>query len=140
MAETKASDFKLPTPQTQTPTQPQLQPAQPAPHPLPLPTASLTSQNAVIGIAIVLVCALAFFFVRGGLRSHLIARRASPSAAGSAGWSLFAFLLALTVTIVFGLLGDVWQALPFLLPMSALILVTLIVFAMLYSAASRGRR
>lgn len=100
----------------------------------------LSSNDTVIGVAIVLALALLFFFVRGGLRSHLIAMRASPSAAGNAGWSLFAFLLALSVTVVFGLLGNLWQVLAFLIPMSALILVTLAVFAVLYNAAARGRR
>ena len=110
--------------------------------PLPVidPDTGLSSGNTVIGVAIVLALALLFFFVRGGLRSHLIAHRASPSAAGSAGWALFAFLLALSVTVVFGVLGSLWQVLTFLVPMGALVTVTLIIFALLYSSAARGRR
>lgn len=150
MAEPRNSDFKLPQPQQQqqapatSKPAPMLQDTQRTANPAldlnPLPTTTLSSENAIIGVAIVLACGVAFFFVRGGVRSHLIARRASPSAAGSVGWSLFAFLLVMTITIVFGLLGNLWQVLPFLIPMGVLILVTLIVFGTLYKSATRSRR
>lgn len=99
----------------------------------------LSSTETVIGVAILFLLALAIFFVRGGVRSHLIAQRASPSAAGSAGWALFAFLLSLSVLIVFGLLGNLWTALAFVLPLLLLVAVTLILFVLLYRAAARGR-
>ena len=99
----------------------------------------LSSTGTVIGVAILLVLAVAIFFVRGAVRSHLIASRASPSAAGSAGWALFAFLMSLSVLIVFGLLGNLWAALAFVLPLLLLLVVTLALFVLLYRAAARGR-
>ena len=99
----------------------------------------LSSTGMVIGVAILLVLAVAIFFVRGAVRSHLIASRASPSAAGSAGWALFAFLMSLSVLIVFGLLGNLWAALAFVLPLLLLLVVTLALFVLLYRAAARGR-
>ncbi len=101
--------------------------------------AGLSATGEVIGVAILLLLAVAIFFVRGAVRSHLIAHRASPSAAGSAGWALFAFLLSLSVLIVFGLLGDLWDALAFVLPLLLLVVVTLILFVLLYRSAARGR-
>ena len=64
---------------------------------------------------------------------------ASPSAAGNAGWALFALLLSLSVLVVFGLLGDLWSVLGFILPLGVLILVTLLLFVLLYRTASTGR-
>ena len=101
--------------------------------------AGLSGTGTVIGVAILLLLAVAIFFVRGAVRSHLIAGRASPSAAGSAGWALFALLLSLSVLIVFGLIGDLWPVLAFTVPLLLLILVMLILFAVLYRAAARGR-
>ncbi len=101
--------------------------------------AGLSSTGTVIGIAILLVLAVAIFFVRGAVRSHLIAARASPSAAGSAGWALFGFLVSLSVLIVFGLIGNLWQVIAFTVPLLLLVVVMLILFVMLYRAAARGR-
>ncbi len=135
-------------------------PAQPAPSQLPAPVAptpgviqpgtpisaaglpgeaGLSGTGTVIGVAILLLLAVAIFFVRGAVRSHLIANRASASAAGSAGWALFAFLLSLSVLIVFGLLGDLWGAFAFVLPLLLLVVVTLVLFVLLYRSAARGR-
>ena len=134
--------------------------AQPAPSQLPAPVAptpgtvqpgtpisaaglpgeaGLSPPGEVIGVAILLLLAVAIFFVRGAVRSHLIAHRASPSAAGSAGWALFAFLLSLSVLIVFGLLGDLWDVLAFVLPLLLLVAVTLILFVLRSRSAARGR-
>jgi hypothetical protein len=101
--------------------------------------AGLSSTGTVIGVAILLVLAVAIFFIRGAVRSHLIAGRASPSAAGSAGWALFAFLLSLSVLIVFGLIGNLWVELAFVVPLLVLVLVTLVLFVLLYRAAAQGR-
>jgi hypothetical protein len=143
MADSKNGDFNIGRP---VPATPPAAPPQAASTRLPasnlgeLPGGGLSSNDTVIGIAIVLGLAILFFFVRGGLRQHLIARRASPSAAGGAGWSLFAFLLVVSVAIVFGLLGDLWRVLAFLIPMGVLILVTLVMFVVLYKSAAKGRR
>ncbi len=145
--QTPPSDFNI-KPPADTPPQP---PAPVAPTPgaiqpgTPISAAGLpgdtglSSTGEVIGVAILLLLAVAIFFVRGAVRSHLIAQRASPSAAGSAGWALFAFLLSLSVLIVFGLLGDLWGALAFVLPLLLLVVVTLVLFVLLYRSAARGR-
>ncbi len=105
-----------------------------------LPAApGLDVTDAVIGAAILLVLAVAFLFLRGAVRGHLIAARASPSAAGNAGWALFCFLGALSVLIVFGLLGNLWPVLAFTVPLILLVLVTLVLFVLLYRSAARGR-
>ncbi|WP_419729153.1 hypothetical protein [Lichenicola sp.] len=106
---------------------------------LPGDAQGLTSTGAVIGVAILLVLAVAIFLVRGAVRTHLIAQRASPSAAGNAGWALFALLLSLSVLIVFGLLGGLWSVLAFTIPLGLLIVVTLALFLVLYRTASTGR-
>ena len=105
-----------------------------------LPAApGLDATDAVVGSAILLVLAVAFLFLRGAVRGHLIAARASPSAAGNAGWALFAFLGALSVLVVFGLLGNLWQVAAFTVPLVLLVLVTLVLFVLLYRSAARGR-
>ena len=105
-----------------------------------LPAApGLDGTDAVIGAAILLVLAVAFLFLRGAVRGHLIAARASPSAAGNAGWALFCFLGALSVLVVFGLLGNLWQVAAFTVPLILLVLVTLVLFVLLYRSAARGR-
>ncbi len=105
-----------------------------------LPAApGLDGTDAVIGSAILLVLAVAFLFLRGAVRGHLIAARASPSAAGNAGWALFCFLGALSVLVVFGLLGNLWQVAAFTVPLILLVLVTLVLFVLLYRSAARGR-
>ncbi len=102
--------------------------------------AGLSATSAVVGGAILLVLAVGLFFVRGAIRSHLISLRASPSAAGSAGWALFALLLALCVLVLFGLLGNLWGTLAFTLPLGLFILLMLVLFVLLYRAAARGRQ
>lgn len=106
---------------------------------LPGEDGNLSSTDAVIGAAIMLAMAVAIFFVRGAVRTHLIAHRASPSAAGNAGWALFALLLSVSVLIVFGLLGGLWSVLGFTIPLAVLILVTAILFTLLYRTAAQGR-
>ncbi len=99
----------------------------------------LDGTDAVAGVAILLALAAAFLFLRGAVRGHLIGARASPSAAGNAGWALFSFLMALAVLIVFGLLGSLWQVAAFTVPLLLLVLVTLVLFVLLYRSAARGR-
>ena len=100
----------------------------------------LTQNGAIIGVAIVLGLAVVFFFLRGAVRSHLIANRSSLSRANSAAWALFAFLLAIAVTVVFGLLGQFWTVLSFIIPLGLVCLVTLVLFITLYQSATRISR
>ena len=99
-----------------------------------------SSNDMVIAGAILAILAIVFFFVRGGVRRHLIAERASLSSASSAGWAVFAFLLSVSATVVFGQFGNLWTMLAFIVPMGLLIVVTLILSVILYGAAARGRR
>ena len=99
-----------------------------------------SSSDLVVAGGILLVLAIVFFFVRNGVRRHLIAERASLSAATSAGWAVFAFLVTLSSAVVFGLFGNLWNLLAFTVPMGALILVTLVLSIVLYNSAARGRR
>ena len=99
-----------------------------------------SSSDLVLAGGIFLMLTVIFFFVRGGVRRHLIAGRASLSAASSAGWAVFAFLVAVSGAVVFGFFGNLWNLLSFTVPMGVLILVTLILSIFLYSSAARGRR
>ncbi len=150
-------NFTLRPPQPQAPPAPSPSPAPPPPAPAPAPAPSvaivppgpptsqflvggLTQNGALIGGAIVLVLAIVFLFLRGAVRSHLIANKAPLSAAGGAGWALFAFLLTVSVTIVFGLLGQFWTVLSFIVPLGVLCAITLLLFILLFNSATRIRR
>ena len=80
------------------------------------------------------------FLLRGAVRSHLIANRSSLSRANGASWALFAFLLAAAFTVVFGLLGQFWTVLSFIIPLGLVCLVTLVLFIVLYQSATRISR
>ncbi len=108
--------------------------------PPPQLDAGMSSNDIVIGIAIVAVLAVVFFFVRGGVRRHLISERASLSAASAAGWSMFAFLLSLAIMVVFGLVGNILRLATFVVPMALLVLATLILTIVTYRGATRRRR
>lgn len=61
----------------------------------PAPVAPVTDTSArdlAIGGAVFLVLMIVFFFARNVFTQHLVVRRVAPSAAGSAGWLLFAGL------------------------------------------------
>ncbi len=100
----------------------------------------LTQNGAVIGAAIMVGLAIVFFLLRGAVRSHLIANRASLSAANGASWALFAFLFVVGFTVVFGLIGGFWTVLSFVVPFGLLSLITLVLFVILFSSATRITR
>ena len=104
------------------------------------PYATLTPTAMVVGGAIMLGLVIVFVFISRSVRSYLIGRRASPSSAGSAGWALFAFLLSIATTAVFGFVGSLWAVLAFIIPMGALTTVTLILFVILFNSATRISR
>ncbi len=101
---------------------------------------NLTQNGAIIGVAITLGLTVVIFLLRGAVRSHLIANRSSLSQANNAAWALFAFLLAITFTVVFGLLGQFWTVLSFIIPLGLVCLVTLVLFIVLYQSATRISR
>ncbi len=101
---------------------------------------SLTQNGAIIGVALMVVAAIVIFLLRGVVRSHLIANRSSLSGANGASWALFTFLFSIAFTVVFGLLGQFWTVLSFIIPLGVLCLVTLILFVVLYNSATRFSR
>jgi len=89
----------------------------------------------VIGAALMLGLLVLIFVMRGAVRSHLIANRASLASANGASWALFTFLFVAAFTVVFGLLGQFWTVLSFIIPMGVLCLLTLILFVVLFNSA-----
>ena len=109
--------------------------------PPPIPSeAGMSSDGIVLAVAIIVLLGIVCLFVRGGVRSHLISGRAPLSAASTAGWALFAFLMSVTVLVVFGIVGNTFRLLAFTVPMGVLILATLIVAVITFRGATRRRR
>jgi hypothetical protein len=151
----RTSDFRLrppdqqPVPAPAAPTQPPATTQSPSPprtadqattqsKPFnPVPPEGVTQTGMLIGGAILLVLAIVFLLISRSVRGHLIGRKASPSTAGSASWALFAFLLAVAATSVFGVLGDLWSVLAFIVPMGVLIAVTLVLCVVLFNSSRR---
>ena len=106
----------------------------------PVLIGGLTQDGAILGGAVMLALAVVFFVLRGAVRSHLIANRATLSSASGASWALFTFLFVAAFTVVFGLIGDFWTLATFIVPLGVLSLVTLVLFVMLYNSATRIRR
>lgn len=100
----------------------------------------LTQNGAILGAAVMLALAVVFFVLRGAVRSHLIANRATLSAANGASWALFTFLFVAAFTVVFGLIGDFWTLATFIVPLGVLSLVTLVLFVVLFNSATRISR
>ena len=100
----------------------------------------MTQNGAVIGVAVLLGLAIIIFFLRGAVRSHLIANRSSLSKANGASWALFAFLFSVALTVVFGVAGQFWTVLSFIIPLGLVCLVTLVLFILLYQSAARISR
>ncbi len=106
----------------------------------PVLVSGLSQNEAIIGGAIMVGAAVVIFLLRGAVRSHLIANRSTLSGANAASWALFAFLFAVAFTVVFGLLGQFWTVLSFIIPLGVLCLVTLVLFIVTYSSATRLTR
>ena len=103
----------------------------------PVLIGGLTQNGAILGAAVMLALAVVFFVLRGAVRSHLIANRATLSAANGASWALFTFLFVAAFTVVFGLIGDFWTLATFIVPLGVLSLVTLVLFVVLFNSATR---
>lgn len=103
----------------------------------PVLIGGLTQNGAILGTAVMLALAVVFFVLRGAVRSHLIANRATLSAANGASWALFTFLFVAAFTVVFGLIGDFWTLATFIVPLGVLSLVTLVLFVVLFNSATR---
>lgn len=64
-----------------------------------------SSRDMLIGSGIFVVLLIAFFFVRNAYANHLVAKRVSPTTAGSAAWLLFLGLSFLSAAIVLALIN-----------------------------------
>jgi hypothetical protein len=98
------------------------------------------SNSMILAGAFILCVAIIAFFVRGALRSHLISHKAPLAAAGGAGWALFAFLMSFWGTLILAYAGNFWTVLVFILPATGLVIISFILFMMLYASAAKGRR
>ena len=135
--------IKPPIPSTApTPAAPVAPAATSVPPPLrePVVIGGLTQNGAIIGAAVMLGLVVVFFFLKGAVRSHLIANKASLASANGASWALFAFLFVAAFTVVFGLIGQFWAALSFIVPLGVLSLITLVLFVVLFNSATRAVR
>ena len=105
-----------------------------------LQPSGLSSQDWAIGLGVMAVTGVVWFFVRGAVQAMLAKNRAAPDAAVGASWALFAALMSLTATVVFGLLGNFFRALTFLIPSLSLSLVLLLIAAFMIKGALGRRR
>jgi len=136
-----SQDFRIPAPQPAAPAQPpSAAPVASIQQASPPGSSGLTGNDVTIGLAVLFVLTLISFFARNALRTNLINRKSRPSTASGAAWMLFAFMLSVSATLIFGTLGTYWTVPEFIFPMSALVLVTLILFINLYNSAAKGRR
>jgi hypothetical protein len=74
----------------------------------PAPVAPVTDTSArdlALGAGVFLVLMVVFFFARNAFTQHLVVRRVAPSAAGSAGWLLFAGLSFLSAAALLALIN-----------------------------------
>lgn len=133
------------TPNAPTPTAPP--PAAPATTsspfdvpPIVADPAGLSGQDWAIALVIMVLAGVVWFFVRGAVQSSLARNHVAPDAAIGVSWSLFAFLMALTATAVFGLIGNLWVLPFFLFPAAGLTVVLLVLTVIMTLSALRRRR
>ena len=69
------------------------------------PVADTSARDLAIGAGVFLVLMVVFFFARNAFTQHLVVRRVAPSAAGSAGWLLFAGLAFLSTAALLALIN-----------------------------------
>jgi hypothetical protein len=100
----------------------------------------LSRGDAFLGIGILVSLAIVFLFVRGAVRTSLIRRKASPSAASSTSWALFAFLFFTALTLTWSFFGSFWGVWQFSATVVALVVLSLLLFLTMYNSAAKGCR
>lgn len=137
MADTKKS-INLPDPDQMPPKpQPSATPAAPdspsttttvsRPDSPPPEPSGLETKSVVIGVGVLLIAMVVFFFLRGAYANHLVAKRVEPNRANQAGWWLFVLLTSLAAGAIFALADNArFASLLFLGPLGALALISLI--------------
>jgi hypothetical protein len=100
----------------------------------------MSGQDWAIALGVLIAAAVLWYFVRGAVQSALAKQHAAPDAAIGAGWTLFAFLMAVTATVVFGVVGGLWSVPMFLWPALGLSLVLLVLALVMVTNALKRRR
>ncbi len=77
------------------------------------PSATFSSQDWLILAVAVLIAAVGFFFIRGGIQSALIRGRAAPAGARAAGWAWWMFGVVAVGVITAGFVGEQWSNILF---------------------------
>ena len=101
-----------------------------APPPL-APMSDTSSRDLLIGIAILLVLFVGFFFAKNGYANSLVARRVPPVKANFAGWSLFVALAAIATAVVLVAVNAARFLTPLILgPLAAVALLSLVLMVL----------
>ncbi|QCG93092.1 hypothetical protein E6C67_03880 (plasmid) [Azospirillum sp. TSA2s] len=96
--------------------------------------------ETLIGLIMLLVLTVAFFFGQRILTGMLIGGNARPQKAALAGWSLFLMLVVLTATAIFSVIGTLWTLLPVFGSLLGLNLILVILFVTSFVSAKRSAR
>jgi hypothetical protein len=91
------------------------------------PVSDTSSRDLLIGIAVLLVLCVGFFFAKNGYANSLVARRVPPVKANFAGWSLFVALAAIATAVVLVAVNAARFLTPLILgPLAAVALLSLV--------------
>ncbi len=87
-----------------------------------------SSKDVMIGAGLLLVAAVAYFFIRGAYVNFLVSsHKRSPNSAGMAGWALFGTLLFPTAIGALALIDKTkFLSLPFIIPLAGVGVVCLV--------------
>ncbi|GJE61578.1 hypothetical protein [Methylobacterium trifolii] len=135
-------DFTIPAPAPAAPGQPAPPRAGTQTDPTPFSglDRSPSTTDTVLGAGLLVVLAVVFLFVRQGVRTHLVGRRAALDAANGASWMLFSALMLTAGVLTAATLGGLWRYWLGVGAALALCAVLFIVFAILFVRAPGRRR
>lgn len=98
---------------------------------------TLSTQDWVIGVAVVVVLAVVFLVVRRALVSSLTGSYADYHKAKNAGTMLYMLLLISGAAIAFAALGNLWTVPAYLVSAGVIFLIFAILFVVTYLSARR---
>lgn len=129
--------FTLPTPADEKPQAPPTQSREAAPAAPPAQVEQVAGDKGVIiGLVVVVLFMVAFFFVKNAYANGLVEKKIAPRRAERAGWWLFVMLTALATTAVFAVVD---QARFFTFIFAGPLLVIALVALVLLILGSRRR-
>lgn len=99
---------------------------------------SFDRMEAIIGVGLLIVLIIAFYFVKRAVESNLIAGLARPRKAANASWMLFIALTVVAATFIFGYLGRAWLIMPVLVLMIVICVGLLAAFLVSFVSARRS--